>query len=74
MKANSDVGEVLHAGLADYDAASKTYTLTGSGGDNHRKCVLMVRQSLESPIVSPAQPTEEMLPTIAIHCAPELEP
>ncbi len=82
FEGNNDVGEVLHAGSADYDASSKTYTLTGSGenmwfakddfqfvwkkisaknvsltadisllgegGDNHRKAVLMIRQSLDT--------------------------
>ncbi len=78
---HTDIGTVLHPGSADYDAASNTYTLTGSGenmwfatddfhfmwkkisatdaaltadisilgtgGDNHRKAVLMFRQSLD---------------------------
>ena len=82
FEGSTDVGEVLHAGSADYDATSKIYTLTGSGenmwfakddfhfvwkkvsakdlsltadisllgsgGDNHRKGVLMIRQSLDT--------------------------
>lgn len=82
FESSSDVGEVLHPGSAEYDAALKTYTLTGSGenmwfakddfhfmwkkvsakdislaadidllgegGDNHRKAVLMIRQSLDT--------------------------
>lgn len=78
----SDVGHVLHAGSAEYDPATKTYVLTGSGdnmwfstdefhfvwkkiaaedvtltadisildtkGNEHRKGVLMIRQSLDS--------------------------
>jgi TolB protein len=77
----SDVGSVLHSGSAEYDAQTKTYTVSGSGdnmwfasdefhfvwkkisaqdvtltadisilgadGDNHRKGVLMIRQSLD---------------------------
>jgi TolB protein len=78
---HGDVGTVLHTGIARYDAAAGTYTVTGSGenmwfgkddfhfawkkisgdvaisadiafegtqGDNHRKAVLMIRQSLDS--------------------------
>ena len=78
----SDVGAVVHPGSAEYDAGSKTYTLSGSGdnmwfatdefyfvwkkmpaadvsltadiavlgneGNNHRKGVLMIRQSLDT--------------------------
>jgi len=76
---HGDVGTVLHPGSVEYDAANKTYTVTGSGenmwfsadafqfvwkkvsgdialtadisftgagGNEHRKAVLMVRQSL----------------------------
>jgi TolB protein len=76
-----DLGTVLHQGSAVFDAASKSYKLSGSGenmwlarddfqfvwkkvtgdlslaatiellgsgGDNHRKAVLMIRQSLDS--------------------------
>ena len=76
-----DVGNVLHAGSARYDAARQSYTITGSGanmwfgeddfhyvwkkvtgdvalaanigfvgttGNNHRKAVLMIRQSLDA--------------------------
>ncbi|MEO8127655.1 MAG: hypothetical protein ABI822_11225, partial [Bryobacteraceae bacterium] len=85
----SDVGTVLHAGTADYDASAKSYTLTGSGenmwaakdgfhflwkkvsgdvtltadvafvgtgGEAHRKVVLIFRQSLDegSPYVDAA--------------------
>ena len=75
-----DVGTVLHPGSAQYDSASRTYTVTGSGenmwfssddfhyvwtrvsgdvaltadiailgsgGDPHRKAVLMIRQTLD---------------------------
>lgn len=78
---HSDVGAVLHAGAADFDAAGQKYTLRGSGenmwatadalhfvwkrvsgdvtlsanisfpttgGDPHKKAVLMIRQSLEA--------------------------
>ena len=31
FESHSDVGTVLHAGLVDYDAAKKTYTIAGSG-------------------------------------------
>ena len=80
FEGHGDVGTVLHAGSAKYDAASGTYTVTGSGenmwfgtddfqfvwkkvqgdvaissniafmgdkGNNHRKAVLMIRQSLD---------------------------
>lgn len=85
-----DVGSVLHAGAANYDAATASYTVSGSGenmwfgkdefhfvwkkvsgdvaisadiafldttGDNHRKAVLMIRQSLDggSPAVDLAR-------------------
>jgi hypothetical protein len=87
---HGDVGTVLHAGAAHYDAAAETYTVTGSGenmwfgtddfhfvwkkvsgdvaisadiafegtqGNNHRKAVLMIRQSLDgnSPAVDVAR-------------------
>jgi TolB protein len=87
---HGDVGTVLHAGAARYDAAAGTYTVTGSGenmwfgtddfhfvwkkvsgdvaisadiafegtqGNNHRKAVLMIRQSLDgnSPAVDVAR-------------------
>ena len=81
FEGNGDVGTVLHAGSAEYDQQTKTYTVTGSGenmwfgndafqfvwkkvsgdvtitadvslvgtgGDNHRKAVLMIRQSLDA--------------------------
>lgn len=86
----SDVGTVLHAGSARFDAAAAAYTITGSGenmwfgeddfhfvwkkvsgdiaisadiafigdkGNNHRKAVLMIRQSLDgnSPAVDVAR-------------------
>jgi TolB protein len=77
---HGDVGTVLHPGTATYNAAERTYTVTGSGenmwfgqddfhyvwtkvsgdvaltadvtfvgttGDNHRKAVLMLRQTLD---------------------------
>ena len=77
---HGDIGTVLHAGAAKYDAATGSYTVTGSGenmwfgsddfhfvwkkvsgdvaisadlafvgdrGNNHRKAVLMIRQSLD---------------------------
>ena len=31
FEGRGDVGTVLHPGSAEYDAASKVYTLTGSG-------------------------------------------
>ncbi|MGA2252546.1 TolB family protein [Terracidiphilus sp.] len=87
---HGDIGTVLHAGTARYDAAAGTYTVTGSGenmwfgtddfhfvwkkvsgdvaisaditfegsqGNNHRKAVLMIRQSLDgnSPAVDVAR-------------------
>lgn len=78
---HTDVGAVLHAGSAEYDAARRTYTVSGSGenmwfaadafqfvwkkvsgdvtltadisfigtgGEAHRKAVLMIRQSLDA--------------------------
>ena len=78
---HGDVGTVLHPGSAEYDAAKKTYTISGSGenvwfsadafqfvwkkvsgdvaltadislqgsgGNEHRKAVLMVRQTLDA--------------------------
>ena len=78
---NGDVGMVLHRGSAEFDAATKSYTLSGSGenmwfdrdayqfvwkrmsgdvslsadisflgtgGNAHRKAVLMIRQSLDA--------------------------
>jgi len=81
FESQNDVGNVLHPGSAEYDANTKTYTLTGSGenmwlasdefhfvwkkisaqnvmltadismlgtgGNGHRKAVLMIRQSLD---------------------------
>ena len=90
FKDHADVGTVLHAGSAAYDAAQQTYTIRGSGanmwfgeddfhflwtrasgdvsltadiaftgntGNNHRKAVLMIRQSLDanSPAVDLAR-------------------
>src|SRR5580698_924053 len=84
FEAHSDVGTVLHAGSVDYDAAKRTYTISGSGenmwstsdafqfvwkyvsadvtlsanisfagtgGNEHRKAVLMIRQSLDADSV-----------------------
>ena len=81
FEGHSDIGQVLHAGSAQYDAAKKTYTIAASGenmwlgkdafhfawkairGDialtadisfvgkgvnEHRKAVLMLRQSLDA--------------------------
>jgi hypothetical protein len=81
---HGDVGTVLHPGNAEYDAASKTYTLSGSGeniwlnhdhfqfawkkmsgdvsvtaeiafptagGNEHKKAVLMIRQSQDTDSV-----------------------
>jgi Tol biopolymer transport system component len=78
---HGDVGTVLHAGSAEYDASNRSYTIVGSGenmwatadafqfvwtkvsgdvalaadivfagsgGDAHKKAVLMVRQSLDA--------------------------
>jgi hypothetical protein len=81
FEGHTDVGTLLHPGSAEYNAASRTYIVTGSGdnmwfakddfqfvwkkmsddnvslsadiailgngGDNHRKGVLMIRQSLD---------------------------
>src|SRR5438552_1548702 len=79
-----DVGTVLHAGSADYDASKRTYTISGSGenmwfaadafqfawkkisgdvtltadisfltttGNEHKKAVLMLRQTLDADSV-----------------------
>jgi TolB protein len=84
FEASGDVGTVLHAGSAEYDAAKGTYTIggsgenmwfgkdayqfvwkkmsgdvslsadisfVGSGGNAHRKSVLMIRQSLDEDSV-----------------------
>ena len=84
FEAHGDVGTVLHAGFIDYDAAQKTYTISGSGenmwstadafqfawkkmsgdvtltadlsflnttGNEHKKGVLMLRQSLDADSV-----------------------
>ena len=81
FESHNDVGTVLHAGAAQYDAAKKSYTITGSGenmwlgadafqfawkkmsgdatisadisflgsgGNPHRKAVLMIRQNLDA--------------------------
>ena len=81
---HADVGTVLHTGSVDYDAAKRTYTISGSGenmwltadafqfiwkkvsgdvtltadisfltktGNEHKKAVLMLRQSLEADSV-----------------------
>jgi len=81
---HGDVGTVLHPGSVDYNAASKTYTISGSGenmwlaadafqfvwrkmsgdvtltadisfltktGNEHKKAVLMLRQSLDADSV-----------------------
>src|SRR5215469_13468379 len=81
---HADVGTVLHAGAIDYDAAKKTYTISGSGenmwlaadafqfvwkkmsgdvtlaadinfltktGNEHKKAVVMLRQSLDADSV-----------------------
>ncbi len=81
FEGHQDIGTVLHAGSVDYDAATKTYTVSGSGenmwlaaddfqfawkpvsgdvaltadisflgsgGNEHRKAVLMLRQSLDA--------------------------
>jgi hypothetical protein len=78
---HADVGTMLHAGSVEYDAAKRTYTVSGSGdnmwfatdafqfawkkvsgdvtltadisflgtgGEGHRKAVLMIRQSLDA--------------------------
>ena len=84
FESHGDVGTVLHAGSVDYDAAKKTYTISGSGenmwsvadafqfvwkkmsgdvaltadigfltktGNEHKKAVLMLRQSLDGDSV-----------------------
>ena len=84
FEAHGDVGTVLHAGSVDYDAAKRTYTISGSGenmwltadafqfvwkkvsgdvkltadisfltktGNEHKKAVLMLRQSLDADSV-----------------------
>jgi len=84
FESHGDVGTVLHAGSAEYDAAQGKYTLKGSGenmwfaadafhfvwkrvsgdvaltadisflgqgGNEHRKAVLMIRQSLDTDSV-----------------------
>ena len=84
FEAHTDVGTVLHPGSVDYDAAKKTYTISGSGenmwlaedafqfawkkvsgdvtltadisfltttGNEHKKAVLMLRQSLDADSV-----------------------
>jgi TolB protein len=84
FEGHGDVGTVLHPGSVDYDAAKKTYTITGSGenmwlsadafqfawkevsgdvtltadisflnktGNEHKKAVLMLRQSLDADSV-----------------------
>jgi hypothetical protein len=84
FESHSDVGTILHAGSVDYDAAKRTYTITGSGenmwsvadafqfawkkmsgdvtltadisfltktGNEHKKAVLMLRQSLDGDSV-----------------------
>jgi TolB protein len=84
FESHADVGTVLHAGSVDYDAAKKTYTLTGSGenmwlgkdafqfvwkkmsgdmaltadisfltktGNEHKKAVLIFRQTLDEDSV-----------------------
>lgn len=82
FEGHNDVGTVLHAGAAEFNPSTKTYTVTGSGenmwfatddfqfvwkkitskdvsiaadlafmgegGNNHRKGVLMIRQSLDT--------------------------
>lgn len=82
FEGQSDVGQTLHSGSAEYDPSSKVYTVSGSGdnmwfatdefhfvwkkvevqdvsltanisilsaeGNNHRKGVLMIRQSLDT--------------------------
>jgi TolB protein len=85
FEGQQDVGTVLHPGSADYDRATGTYTLSGSGenmwwalddfhyvwkkvsgdfslsadpallgtgGDAHRKAVLMIRQTLDGNSVT----------------------
>ncbi len=84
FESHGDVGSVLHPGSIDYDAAKRTYTISGSGenmwlaadafqfvwkkmsgdvtltadisflaktGNEHKKAVLMLRQSLDADSV-----------------------
>jgi hypothetical protein len=84
FESHNDVGTVLHAGSVDYDAAKRTYTISGSGdnmwsvsdafqfawkkmsgdvsltadigfltktGNEHKKAVLMLRQTLDADSV-----------------------
>jgi TolB protein len=84
FESHGDVGNVLHAGSVDYDAAKRSYTISGSGknmwlaadafqflwkkasgdvtltadisfltttGNEHKKAVLMLRQSLDADSV-----------------------
>ena len=84
FESHSDVGTVLHPGAVDYDAAKKTYTISGSGenmwlgkdafqfvwkkmsgdvaltadisfltktGNEHKKAVLVLRQTLDEDSV-----------------------
>ena len=84
FEGHGDVGAVLHAGSVDYEAAKKTYTISGSGenmwstedafqfvwkkvsgdvtltadisfltttGNEHKKAVLILRQSLDADSV-----------------------
>jgi len=84
FEGHRDIGTVLHTGSVEYDAATKTYTVSGSGenmwlaaddfqfawkevsgdvalmadvsflgsgGNEHRKAVLMLRQSLDADSV-----------------------
>ena len=84
FEGHNDVGTVLHAGSVDYDAAKRTFTISGSGenmwsvadafqfvwkkmsgdltltadisfltrgGNEHKKAVLMLRQSLDADSV-----------------------
>jgi TolB protein len=91
FEGHSDIGTVLHAGSAKYDASNRSYTITGSGdnmwaaeddfqfvwkkisgdvtlaadvailgsgGNAHRKGVLMIRQSLD---------TDSAYASVAVH-------
>ncbi len=93
LEGHGDVGTVLHAGSVDYDAARKTYTISGSGenmwfatdafqfawkkvsgdviltadisflnktGNEHKKAVLMLRQSLDA---------DSMYADVALHAS-----
>src|SRR5215472_10632715 len=84
FESHDDVGTVLHTGSVDYDAAKRTYTISGSGenmwsvsdafqfawkkmsgdvslaadigfltktGNEHKKAVLMLRQTLDADSV-----------------------